>query len=282
MGTGSSARDVKLVILTDRVVVPERNHYREWALHETLHGLALPANYGGAVRPMIVVANRVDHLAALVDVAVAVSSRSEVDDSDWAIGADKHRFERARHADELVTRALGVLCRARSGGTIDPLVFEKLRGLLTHQGGDRIQFSKDWEYAAPLYCTMTIEGWRGYEEAMVSTMLGKQRSPDSQRQDRVRARSFMGSMHSGQHQGLTQAPKANAAELTEKYLATVMPMILPQLHQHISVDLDRLISVTPRGGHVTSGAKKSGHAKSHRSTGTTSLPALPSGFFARA
>ena len=279
---GNNTREVQLVILTDRVVAPVASQSREWALHDNLFSMDLPAGYEGGVRPVVVIANRIDHLAPLVAVGVAMSNRLAVDESDWDAGADPYRFERASRASQLVNQAMAKLNDARLAGTLDPLVYTKLRALLLNKGSDRVHFSKDWEYAAPLYCSMTVEGWAEYETAMVFRVLGNHRSEDSERQDRRRAREFMQLVRSGRHNELLNAPSTNMVELTEKYLTKVMPLILPTLRKDQPVSLSKLITVTPRGGRVTSGPEKSVHDKKHRPTRISSLTALPAGFTAGA
>ncbi len=280
MAVGSNTREVQLVIVTDRVVAPDTNQCREWALTDRLFSLDLPVGYEGGVKPVVVVANRVEHLAPLVAVGVALSNRLAVDESDWAVGADPYRFERASRSSQLVNQAMAKLNEARLAGTLDPLVYTKLRALLQNTSSDRVQFSKDWEYAAPLYCSMTVEGWCDYETAMVFRMLGKVRSEDSERQDRRRGREFMQAVRDGRNHDLLNAPSANMVELTEKYLTKIMPLILPTLRTEEQVSLKKLITVTPRGGRVTSASEKSGHDKKHRPTRIPSLTALPAGFTA--
>lgn len=277
---GNNTREVQLVILTDRVIAPGANLNREWALHEKLYSLTLPAGYKGGVKPVVVIANRVDHLAPLVAVGVALANRCAVDESDWAVGADPYRFERASRSNQLANEAMGELNAARLAGTLDQSVYVKLRALLLNSGRERVQFSKDWEYAAPLYCCMTIKDWSDYESAMVFRMLGKARSDDSERQDRRRGRDFMNAVHDGRSGDLLNAPSANMVELTEKYLAEILPLILPTLRKEAQVNLKQQITVTPRGGRVTSGPEKSAHDKKHRPTRISSLTALPAGFTA--
>ena len=277
---GNNTREVQLVILTDRVVVPEASRYREWALHEKLYTMTLPAGYKGGVKPVVVIANRVEHFAPLVAVGVALSNRCAVDESDWAVGADPYRFERASRSSQLANEAMAELNQARLAGTLDQLVYAKLRSLLLNTGSERVQFSKDWEYAAPLYCCMTVKDWSDYESAMVFRMLGKARSEDSERQDRRRGREFMQVIHDGRSDDLLNAPSTNMVELTEKYLAEVLPLILPTLRKEEQVDLKQQIIVTPRGGRVTTGSEKSGHDQKRRSSRTPSLTALPAGFTA--
>jgi hypothetical protein len=245
-----------------------------------LLSLDLPAGYEGGVKPVVVVANRVEHLAPLAAVGVALSNRLAVDESDWAVGADPYRFERASRSSQLVNQAMAKLNEARLAGTLDPLVYAKLRAMLQNTNSDRVQFSKDWEYAAPLYCCMTVEGWSDYENAMVFRMLGKARSEDSERQDRRRGREFMQAVRDGRNHDLLNAPSANIIQLTQTYLTKIMPLILPTLRTEPKVSLEKLITVTPRGGRVTSSSEKSGHDKKRRPTRISSLTALPAGFTA--
>ncbi len=282
MAVGNNTREAQLVIVTDRVVAPVANQCREWALSDRLISLDLPPGYEGGVKPVVVVANRVEHLAPLVSVGVALSNRWAVDESDWDVDADPYRFERASRSSQLVNQAMAKLNDARLAGTLDQLVYTKLRALLLNNGSDRVQFSKDWEYASPLYCCMTVDGWSDYETAMAFRMLGKGRSEDSERQDRRRGREFMQAVRDGRHEELLNAPSANMVELTEKYLTKVMPLILPTLRQDEPVSLSKLIAVTPRGGRVTSVSKKSANEKKCRPSRTSSLAALPAGFTASA
>jgi hypothetical protein len=276
---GSNTREVQLVILTDRVVAPVANQCREWALHDELYSMSFPVGYAGGVKQVVVVANRVEHLDPLVSVGVALSNRCAVEESDWDVGADLYRFKRASRTSQLINQAMAKLDEARLAETLDPLVYEKLRAMLQNTNSDRVQFSKDWEYASPLYCPMAVEGWSRYENMMVSSMLGTERSDDSVRQDRRRAREYMQAVHGGRNHVLLNAPSANRVELTEKYLTVVMPLILPMLRIDEAVSLGKMIVVTPRGGRVTSVPKKFRHEKKCRSAGAPPLIALPTGFF---
>jgi hypothetical protein len=217
-----------------------------------------------------------------VAVGVALSNRAGVEESDWALGVDLYRFQRASRSSQLINQAMAKLDEARMAKAIDPLVYEKLRAMLQNTGSERVQFSKDWEYAAPLYCSMTVDGWREYENAVVFRMLGKARSEDTERQDRRRGREFMNAVQTGRSDEILNAPADNIVELTEKYLSTVMPLILQTQHREESVSLDKLIAVTPRGRRVTSSFEKSRHDKKGRPPRNVPLTALPPGFFARA
>ncbi len=278
MAAGQNTREVRLEILTDRVVTSAANQNREWALHDRLHTMEAPLGFKDCVKPVIVIANRVEHLAPLLAVGVALANRCAVDDSDRAVGADRYRFERATRSSRLINAALSELDEARLAGTLEELVYVKLRGMLLNAGSDRVPFSKNWEYAAPLYATMTLQDWCDYETAMVFRLLGKARSQDSERQDRRRGRAFMQAVTSGRHNGLLNAPISNMVELTEKYLSKVMPLILPTTRTDPQVSLSQQIVVTPRSVRVTIEGEKSGHEKKCRPSRTLPLPPLPEGF----
>ena len=282
MGTGNNTREAQLVIMTDRVVASCPSGRRDWALSDRLHSLYFPAGYDDGIKAVIVVANRLEHLAPLVAVGVALSNRAAVDESDWALGVNPYRFQCASRSSQLVNHAMAKLDEARLADVIDPLVYAKLRELLRNTGSERVQFSKDWEYAAPLYCSMTVDGWRDHENAVVFRMLGKARSEDAKRQDRRRGREFMNAVQTGRGDELLNAPADNILELTEKYLSTVMPLILQTQYREERVSLSNLIAVTPRGRRVTSSSEKSRHDKKGRPPRNVPLTALPAGFFARA
>jgi hypothetical protein len=280
MASGGNLREIQPVILTDRVAVPDGIHLREWALHDTLHTAAFPLGYKRSVRPVIVVTNSVDHLSPLVAVAIALANKAGVDDSDWDLGADPYRTQRAVRADTLITQAKQELVDARSDNAIDPLVFSKMMGLLRTGELERVQFSKHWEYAAPLYSTMTVQELRLYEDEMLGAMFGNSaRSPDSVRKDHDRARKFMHAVLDGNYSVLDQAPQQNAVELTEKYLSAINPHLLPSSRTTPMIKLDGFSHVTQRGGRVTQSSKECGYEKKQRSVGASSIAALPTGFF---
>lgn len=279
MGVGPVSRETQTVIVTDRVVTPDGLHTREWSLTDTLHTLALPVNYKSNPKRILVVANNVEHLAPLAEVALALSAQSCVDESDWWTGSDPHRAQQALRADRMISHAKAELGDARSAGLIDPLVFSKMMGLLRH-GLERVQFTRNWEYALPLFSTMALEELRRHENEMVASIFGtSSRSRDLIRKDQSKAREFMDAVVSGHYSCMDFSPATNLVEISEKYLSAVLPEMLDSLRASKEFKLENFCTVTPRGGHVTRGKEQSRHEKKSRSTGAPSLAALPTGFF---
>jgi hypothetical protein len=279
MGVGPVSRETQTVIMTDRVVTPDGLHTREWKLTDTLYTHAYPANYKSNPKPVLVVANCLQHLAPMTEVALALASQSCVEESDWVVGADAHRAKQALRADRMISNAKTELSETRNAGEIDPLVFSKMMGLLRH-GLDRVQFSRNWEYALPLFSTMSMEALRRHENEMVASIFGStNRSKDTIRKDQSLARDFMDAIMQANYTRIDSAPATNLVEISEKYLTAVLPMLLPSSRQTVHYKLENFCTVTRRGGHVTSANEESAHEKNRRSAGTPPLVALPSGFF---
>ena len=75
-----------------------------------------------------------------------------------------------------------------------------------------------------------------------------------------------------------QPSRVNAKALTEKYLAVVVPLLLPA-PSLTTFELEDFSSVTRKGGHVTYQKKQSGHEATNRPSGTSARNALPTRFF---
>lgn len=213
------------------------------------------------------------------EVALALASQSCVDESDWVVGADAHRAKQALRADRMISNAKTELSEARNAGEIDPLVFSKMMGLLRH-GLDRVQFSRNWEYALPLFSTMSLEDLRQHETEMVASIFGSvNRSRDTIRKDQSLAREFMDAIMQGNYKRFDSAPTTNLVEISEKYLTAVLPLLLSSSKRAVHYKLENFCTVTRRGGHVTSANEELAHEKKRRSARNSPITALPKGFF---
>ena len=250
---GKEQRHVWPVIQTDRVVTPGASLTREWALTDTLYTHRLPVGFGGITRPVIVIANRLQHLQQLVHMGIALALMSEVDPADFDTGRMDHRALQAHESRRLLRYAEDELLRAWVGEVLDPLVATHALARLRAAVTPRESFSKRWEVAAPLFATMTLTNTRCLETGMVKAMFNVPgRSADSVRQDQSRARKFMDKIVNGKNLEVDDQPsRVNSKTLTEKYLQAVLPLLLPGQPVPGSFELFDTSTVTARGGRVT-------------------------------
>ena len=280
--SGKEQRQVRPVILTDRVVTPDIAESREWALTDTLHAQVLPVGYGGIRRPVVVVTNKVEHLMPLLTTGQALALMADVDPDDFDFGRHDLVAQRAHQSERLIGRAKEELNWCWLDKTIDPLVASAMFWRLRENTFARVSFSKSWEVAVPLYATMVLKQARHLESPMLCAMFGSDsRTPESVRQDQARARKFMNLIMQGKDLDVDDQPSlVNARRLTEKYLAVVVPLLLPPPSPAL-FQLEDFSTVTRKGGRVTCHPKKSRHEDTNRPPGTSAINALPTGFFAR-
>ncbi len=280
--SGKEQRQVRPVILTDRVVTPDIAESREWALTDTLHAQVLPVGYGGIRRPVVVVTNKVEHLMPLLTTGHALALMADVDPDDFDFGRHDLVAQRAHQSERLIGRAKEELSWCWLDKTIDPLVASAMLWRLRGNTFARVSFSKSWEVAAPLYATMVLKQARHLESLMLSAMFGSDsRTPESVRQDQARARKFMNLIEQGQDLGVDDQPsRVNAKTLTENYLAVVVPLLLPP-SSPAPFELEDFSPVTRRGGRVTCHPKQLRHEDTNRPSGTFALHEVFAGFIAR-
>ena len=265
---GKDTREVELVVLTDRVALPEENLIHEWSLNEPLHTMPLAVTYSGGVQPVYLIANRQEHMSALVAVGSAMACMAGVHEADWARPNTDYRAKRAYRAQSLVANARNALIQDWRDELLNHAVFMKLQRCLDDIQKSRAPFTKDWEIGAPLCAALSLDCLSGHAGEMRRRYFGSQpQTPGSVRTDRHRAGLFFDEIKAGRSDGLLRAPQVHLAELTEKYLNAVLPMMLPgYTHRNLGVVDQKIVSC--RGGLVTPEIQKIGHDNHHRPFGT--------------
>ncbi len=264
---GKDSREVELVILTDRAFLPEENLMREWNLHEQLHPMALPVKFKGSLWPVYLIANRPEHLSSMAAVGAAMANMAAVHQGDWALPSTDYRAQRAYRAQILVAAARTELIQDWRDGLLDQAVFLKLQRCLDQVPGKPAAFTKDWEVGAALCGALALGSLSGHAAEMRRRYFGSQpQSPGLVRIDRYRAGLFIDAVKAGCGEDLLRAPQVHLADLTEKYLNALLPMMLPGYKfRNLGLIVEKSVSL--RGGLVTPEIQKIGHETYHRPFG---------------
>jgi hypothetical protein len=264
---GKDSREVELVILTDRVDLPEENMIREWNLHEPLHPMALPVKFKGSLWPVYLIANRPEHWSSMAAVGAAMVNMAAVHEADWSRPNTDYRAQRAYRAQNLVAAARTELIQDWRDGLLDQAVFLKLQRCLDQMQGKRAPFTKDWEIGAAFCGALALDSLGGHAGEMRCRFFGRQlQSSGLIRIDRHRAGLFMDAIKAGRDSELIRAPKNHLAKLTDKYLNALLPMMLPG-YKFRNLGLVDEKSVSLRDRLVTQENQKMGHEKHHRPLG---------------
>lgn len=264
---GKDSREVELVILTDRVFLPEENLMREWNLHEQLHPMALPVKFKGSLWPVYLIANRPEHLSSMAAVGAAIANMAAVDEADCSRPNTDYRAQRAYRAQTMVAAARTELIQDWRDGLLDQAVFLKLQRCLDQVPGKPAAFTKDWEVGAALCGALALDSLSGHAAEMRRRYFGSQpQNSGLVRIDRFRAGLFLDAVKAGRTKELLRAPKVHLPELTDKYLNALLPLMLPG-YKFRNLGLVNEKSVSSRGGLVTPEIQKIGHETYHRPLG---------------
>ncbi len=280
--SGKEQRQVRPVILTDRVVgAPGISEPREWAQNDTLLTQVRPVGYGGILRPVVVIVNRVEHLRPLITTGIALALMADVDHDDFDVGRCDHRALRAYEARREVQQAQSEMTRWWRDETVEPMVASAMLDRLNVNTVARVPFSKRWEVAVPLFATMVLQKARNLESPMQKAIFGSDsRTPVLVRKDQNRARDFMDLIMRGQELECDDQPlRVDVKAWTKRYLSAVVPALLPGLEMPSTFELDDFSVVTRKGGGVTCHPKQSRHEDTIRPSGTFALNEAFAGFF---
>jgi hypothetical protein len=280
MPVGAFTRIPQWVIMTDCVMAADHRQAREWKPTHELHRFQLPIGWKESARHVLVVTDCEEHGPPLMAVGHALAVLAQVDEQDYGADADEHRRSAAVRAEIVRGHAWAELDRASRDGSLDPVVYSKMVEMLSRKGPERVEFSARWEYASILSSVMAIESLRIHELAVHQSMFGElEWSSDLRRQDRHRAREYLGKLTNGVLSKNGSAPKTYASEITSKYVQTVLPAFLVPDRMRIDVDLHSIRRVTSDELCVTGNSKKSPHDKKCGPPKADALSKAFAGFF---
>jgi hypothetical protein len=234
------------VIVTDRVVYADRS-VREWNPNKPLVYMKVPRGFGGCERPIYIVADREEHLAALFGFGLALAHQAPVQKGDLELGLYEHAGLRA---DEAIRRNAEALTRIRDDfdkGLLEEDLACHLRDQLLAKAGHCDSLSTNWIYASLLYGPLALNPLRRFEKDIKKEFFGEESSSSSlDPKDRERARDYFRGLCSQTTKNPVDRPKDSLLikPLTNKLLSTILPLILSDLPRSTVIRCDDIDPVS--------------------------------------
>lgn len=250
-------REPRLVVVTDRAVLPETHEREEWKLAVPLQCIRFPVGFGGIGRDLMVVTQNPSYAYPLQQVGIAATLLMDL---RGTYGADLDLSNpHAREAEARRSEAVQALLDAVDKKRFPQLLARYALKLLAPTTHLQQVIGQSWEIQILKAAACGLMATLAVEDDLLRTLYGRpSRSNDLVRQDRRRARSSLQDIVSRTQVVWANQPQPAVAQvLSERYLDTV----LPHLHsQRIPpIDLAAIRPVTASSGRVTPSSPDCGH-----------------------